>query len=60
MSEFKLEESGLETNETPVGGYDLSNVKRLRAGDGSFSIENGVLRLRDSNGITIIIFDPNA
>jgi hypothetical protein len=57
MSEFILEDTGLETEK--VGGFNESNIKRLRAGDGSFQIENGALKLRDSNGNVVVIIDAN-
>jgi hypothetical protein len=57
MSEFILEETGLDTEQ--VGGFDESNIKRLRSGDGSFQIENGALKLRDSSGNVVVIIDAN-
>lgn len=35
MSEFKTEDTKLNIEQTPVGGYDMSNIKRIRAGAGS-------------------------
>jgi len=57
MSEFTLEDTGLNTEE--VGGFDQSNIKRLRAGDGSFEIVNGTIKLRDTSGNIVVLIDAN-
>jgi len=57
MSEFTLEDTGLNTEE--VSGFDQSNVKRLRSGDGSFEIVNGKIILRDTDGNITFLADAN-
>ena len=60
MGSFATEDKALDNldaNKKSVGIYD--NVKRFRAADGSYSFDNGVIRLRDSSGNVVIILDPN-
>lgn len=55
MSEFTINETPATTIETPVSGHDLSNVKRLRSGDGSWRFEKGALIVSDENGIDRVL-----
>jgi hypothetical protein len=61
MAEFKIPDDEI----TPIDGSSentgkyLNNLKKLRAGNGSFNIENGRIELRDSSNNIIVLLDAN-
>ena len=56
MGEINLEEQPIkQTNQSQYAGEIFNNVKRLRAGNGSWRFENGALIITDETGTDRIL-----
>jgi len=53
MGEINIEPTPINANEQ--SGEIFNNVKRLRAGDGSWRFEGGALIITDENGIDRVL-----
>lgn len=55
MGTFDIPQVEPEAKTTAVGGESLENIKRLRAGDGSWRFEGGALIISDESGIDRVL-----